>query len=89
MTHDAWTSNDAGVCDVVAHRGDLATLQWARGNGCDWVNTAILAAAEGHWQCCSSSDPMGATETSASRSTKHPVMQEWIKTQLEWENRPE
>jgi len=37
------------LCEMAASKGALATLQWARNNGCDWGNnTCTWAAENGH-----------------------------------------
>ncbi len=37
------------LCEMAASKGALATLQWARNNGCDWGNNTCTRAAEnGH-----------------------------------------
>jgi hypothetical protein len=37
------------LCNTAARHGALASLQWARANGCDWnVDTCSAAAAGGH-----------------------------------------
>jgi hypothetical protein len=39
----------ASICETAARHGALASLQWARANGCDWtMNTCREAAEAGH-----------------------------------------
>ena len=44
-----WPPNSWRICARAAMYGALASLQWARANGCEWdADTCTMAAAGGH-----------------------------------------
>jgi hypothetical protein len=57
-----WSRSD--ICKIAARYGALASLQWARANGCDWdTNTCSIAAYGGHLACYTGRGRMAATGT--------------------------
>ena len=71
----------AKICETAARHGALASVQWARANGCDWDNSTCCSAAEGghlavlQWLRANGCDWSAGTCTAAARGGHLAVLQ--------------
>ena len=87
-----WQPNSWQICQTVARHGALASLQWARANGCDWsADTCSRAAGGGHlevlqWARANGCDWSADTCSRAARGGHLAVLQ-WLRANgCDWDD---